>query len=41
MDCEKFESTMIDELYDELDELRIAAWNVNLQGGPGLTQKCL
>jgi hypothetical protein len=32
MDCEKFESTMIDELYDELDELTSAAAKRHVAG---------
>src|SRR5262245_57484328 len=32
MDCEKFESTLIDELYDELDELTSAAAKRHVAG---------
>jgi hypothetical protein len=32
MDCEKFEATMIDELYDELDELTSAAMKRHVSG---------
>jgi hypothetical protein len=32
MDCEKFESTMIDELYEELDELTLAAAKRHVAG---------
>src|SRR5262245_3204950 len=32
MDCEKFETTMIDELYDELDELTSAAAKRHVAG---------
>ena len=32
MDCEKFESTLIDELYDELDELTSAAMKRHASG---------
>jgi hypothetical protein len=32
MDCEKFESTLLDELYDELDEVTIAAAKRHVSG---------
>ena len=32
MDCEKFESTLLDELYDELDEVTSAAAKRHVSG---------